>query len=241
MLAWRTNCGRTCEPMNPRSKSPMDSAITPWWCTSRVWVGVMVVLHLVAVVGIALGHAEELMAYTPLNLVLCAGIVMAFTGSESPWRWGLTMFLGFAVEVIGVTTGLLFGSYSYGNGLGPKALGVPLLMGVLWWLLLMGTHHWAARWLPQGVRPVLRAAVAATAMTLLDALIEPVAIRAGWWSWQDGTIPWTNYLTWWLAAWAMGMLWRDVDDLKTNRPAGMLIWVFVVFFLILNILPWTLS
>lgn len=227
--------------MNHRPTSSLDSAVSPWWRASRVWVGVMVVLHLVAVVGIALGHARELMAYTPLNLMLCAGIVMAFTGSESPWRWALTMFLGFAIEVIGVTTGLLFGSYSYGNGLGPKALGVPLLMGVLWWLLLMGTHHWAARWLPQQVRPVLRPAVAATAMTLLDALIEPVAIRAGWWSWQDGTIPWTNYLTWWLAAWAMGMLWRDVDDLKTNRPAGMLIWVFVVFFLILNILPWTLS
>lgn len=227
--------------MTNRPTSPLDASIPPWWRTSRTWVGVMVLLHIVAVVGIALGYARELMAYTPLNLMLCAGIVMAFTGAESPWRWGLTMFLGFAVEVIGVTTGLLFGSYSYGTGLGPKALGVPLLMGVLWWLLLMGTHHWTAHWLPQKVRPVLRAAVAATAMTLLDALIEPVAIRAGWWNWHDGSIPWTNYLTWWLAAWAMGMLWRDVDDLKTNRPAGMLLWVFVLFFLLLNILPWNLS
>ena len=50
---------------------------------------------------------------------------MAYTGDESPWRWALTMFLGFAIEVIGVTTGLLFGAYEYGSGLGPKALRCP--------------------------------------------------------------------------------------------------------------------
>ena len=57
------------------------------------------------------------------------------------------MFLGFGVEVIGVETGLLFGDYEYGSGLGPKVLKVPMLMGVLWWILLLGTHHWSSRWL----------------------------------------------------------------------------------------------
>ena len=37
-------------------------------------------------------------------------------------------FLGFIIEVIGVKTGLIFGKYSYGNGLGFKLLDVPIIM-----------------------------------------------------------------------------------------------------------------
>jgi len=207
------------------------------------WGIVLVILHVVGAAGTALGYADVLLPLTPVNLLICAVIVMSFTGSESPWRWSLTMFLGFGVEVLGVATGLLFGEYSYGHGLGPKVLDVPVLMGVLWWLLLLGTHYLSHRMLrTTGIADLawLRAMLAATLMTALDGLIEPVAIRAGWWSWHDGSIPWTNYATWWVAAFALGMLWRDVDDLKTNRLSGLLILVFAGFFVVLNFIPWTL-
>ena len=77
-------------------------------------------------------------------------------------------------------------------------------------------------------------------MTALDGAIEPVAIRAGWWTWHDGTIPWTNYATWWVAAFALGLLWKDVEDLKTNRLSGLLVLVFAGFFVMLNFIPWTI-
>ena len=154
----------------------------------------------------------------------------------------LTMFLGFAIEVLGVATGWLFGDYSYGSGLGPKALDVPLLMGVCGgcccWARTIGQsdadHGWTDR------VSVVRAAVAATLMTALDGAIEPVAIRAGWWTWHNGAIPWTNYATWWIAAFALGMLWKDVEDLKTNRLSGLLVLVFAGFFALLNFIPWTI-
>ena len=229
--------------MNPSNASTHSSSPRPWWRAPFTWGAVIVILHVVGATGTALGYAHLLLPLTPLNLILCAGIVMAFTGAESPWRWALTMFLGFGIEVLGVATGLLFGDYSYGKGLGPQALDVPLLMGVLWWLLLLGTHHWSERLLSLGgrtVSPVVRAALAASMMTALDGAIEPVAIRAGWWTWHDGAIPWTNYLTWWVAAFALGLLWRDVDDLKTNRLSGLLVIVFSFFFALLNLIPWTL-
>ena len=229
--------------MNAPSSSTSASA-PAWLRAPATWGAVLVVVHGVGAVGTALGYADLLLPLTPLNLVICAGIVMAFTGSESPWRWALTMFLGFGIEVLGVATGWLFGDYSYGRGLGPKALGVPLLMGVLWWLLLLGTHHWSDRLLSKrnpSPSPFARAALAATLMTALDGAIEPVAIRAGWWTWHAGAIPWTNYLTWWVAAFALGLLWCDVEDLKTNSLAGLLVSVFAVFFAVLNFIPWTLS
>ena len=229
--------------MSTSTPTPTLSALQSLMRSPFTWGVVIVILHLVGAAGTALGYADVLLPLTPLNLIVCAAIVMAFTGSESPWRWSLTMFLGFGIEVLGVATGLLFGEYSYGSGLGPQVLDVPMLMGVLWWLLLLGTHHWSERLMSRGGRtasPVGRAALAATLMTALDGAIEPVAIRAGWWTWHDGDIPWTNYLTWWVAAFALGLLWRDVEDLKTNRLSGLLVLVFAVFFALLNFIPWTL-
>ena len=43
--------------------------------------------------------------------------------------------LGFSVEYIGVKTGILFGEYSYGENLGLKLFGVPLIIGVNWVIL----------------------------------------------------------------------------------------------------------
>ena len=99
-----------------------DTTTTPelWWRTPATWGAVIVILHVVGVTGTALGHADLLLPLTPLNLLICAAIVMSFTGDESPWRWSLTMFLGFAIEVLGVATGWLFGDYSSGSGRGPK-------------------------------------------------------------------------------------------------------------------------
>ena len=105
---------------------------TPWHKSTWTWGGVIVILHLVGSAAMLMGHAETLLPLTPINLTVNAAIVMAFSTHDSSWRWAFTMFLGFAVEVIGVATGLLFGDYSYGTGLGPKVLDVPLLMGVLW-------------------------------------------------------------------------------------------------------------
>ena len=43
---------------------------------------IIVLLHVVGSVGTALGYAQVLLPLTPLNLVICAAIVMAFTGAQ---------------------------------------------------------------------------------------------------------------------------------------------------------------
>lgn len=221
----------------------LQVGLVPWFRTDLFWGAVIVILHLVGAAVTALGHAHLILPLTPIHLVVCAGIVMAFTGEDSPWKWAFTMFLGFGAEVVGVATGLLFGEYAYGPGLGPLLLDVPMLMGVLWWILLLGTHHWSDRILSLIGRPnspVLRAAMAATFMTVMDVIIEPVAIRAEWWIWNEGEIPLSNFVTWWIVAFGLGLLWRDVDDLKTNRLSGLLVVAYALFLGLLNLTPWTL-
>ena len=53
----------------------MNVARTSWLKEPRTWGAVLVILHLVGATGVALGHADLLLPLTPLNLVVCAGVV----------------------------------------------------------------------------------------------------------------------------------------------------------------------
>jgi putative membrane protein len=159
------------------------------------------------------------------------------------WTWIAAIVGGLLVEIIGVQTGVLFGAYAYGDILGVKLAGVPLILGALWWMSLLGFGYWSdrilERWLKvknKALNLIVRAFVAASLMTALDGLIEPVAIRAGWWAWEAVDVPWSNYATWWIVAFAFHLLPQKMGK---NIGAGLLVAIFVLFFLFLNWFPWT--
>ena len=64
--------------MNPSSNHP---PAPPWYRAPLTWGIVLVVLHAVGAVGVAMGHADQLLPFTPLNLLICAAIVMSFTAA----------------------------------------------------------------------------------------------------------------------------------------------------------------
>ena len=162
----------------------------------------MLLLHAIGVVGILAGHGKFFLDFTASNL-LVNGILAAWIDwKDRNWTWLIAIAGGLAVEIVGVQTGFPFGSYAYGTILGPKLAGVPVILGALWWMSLLGFGHWTdrilARWAflkNQTAKHLLRAMIAATLMTSLDGLIEPVAIRAGWWAWDNVEVPWSNYAT----------------------------------------------
>ncbi len=102
-------------------------------------------------------------------------------------------FLGFIIEVIGVKTGLIFGKYSYGNGLGFKLLDVPLIISINWAMLIFA-----------GIRivsvifanKIVSLVVAALLVTLIDLLIEQVAPGLDFWQFEGGLPGLHNYLGW---------------------------------------------
>lgn len=202
---------------------------------------IMVVLHAVGVIGILAGYGKYFLDFTAVNLLINGGLAIWRDWEDRHWVWLVAIGGGLAVEIFGVQTGWLFGSYSYGEVLGPKIAGVPFILGMLWWISLMGLGHWSdrimTRWM--GALPfhrVKRAAVAATLMTALDGLIEPVAIQAGWWSWEGGEVPWTNYVSWWVLSFLFHLIPQRTNQ---NIGAGLLVVIFVLFFLFLNWFPWT--
>jgi putative membrane protein len=108
---------------------------------------------------------------------------------------------GFAVEAVGVATGFPFGTYDYSGQLGPKLLGVPLIIPLAWtW---MAWPAWlAAVRLARG--RTARVAIAAAGLAAWDLFLDPQMVAEGYWSWQSPTpalpgvpgIPIGNYLGW---------------------------------------------
>jgi len=175
----------------------------------------LAVVFAVGVAGHLLPATRPLMiGLTPFALLLAAGVVAVPVAVERRGAvalWAAAAFLfGFGLEVVGVATGLVFGPYSYGSVLGPKLLAVPLVIGLNWPMIVLGTVSVTTRFL----RNPLAAAAAAGALTAgFDWVLEPFAVSAGYWTWHAGSIPLQNYVAWFLIATLIALLftWRKLS------------------------------
>lgn len=163
----------------------------------RVIFIILPLMYLAGLIGLNLPATASLFeVLTPFNLIASLILLLLFHTDWRPafWLYCLIAFgLGFLAEVLGVHTGLLFGNYSYGTVLGWKVAEVPLTIGTNWLLLsyLCGSVIDRLR-----LGTLVKVLLAAGLMTLLDVLIEPVAVQLGFWSWDSATIPLSNYLGW---------------------------------------------
>jgi len=140
---------------------------------------------------------------------------------------GLVLVAATAVEILGVHSGIPFGDYRYGGGLGPSLAGVPLVVPAAWAMtaypaLLVARHltrnltgrH--ARW------PT--ALVAGWALASWDVFLDPQMVAEGYWTWThphpslpgSPDVPLTNYLGWLLVA----VLLMSLLDRVTPRERG---------------------
>jgi putative membrane protein len=168
-----------------------------------------------------------------LNLLL-SGLVL-FISEKFSLRT-LAVFLlifigGYTVELIGVHTGYLFGEYSYGANLGTKLFGIPLIIGINWYAIVLSSSNLIKKIkLPL----IVKAIIAGILCTVMDFFIEPIAIQYDFWSWQ-GEIPLYNYICWFLFSTLFSLIYLS-DKQRTNKPALALYPIWLSFFLILNIL-----
>lgn len=117
------------------------------------------------------------------------------------WIWAaFVVLVGWGVERVGVATGQPFGRYRYGRVLQPQVAGVPIAIGFAWLGMLLGSLALAQRAVPARwmARPAPRALATAAWMVLFDRLMEPVAVKLGYWCWDKDDIPVRNYLAWYV-------------------------------------------
>jgi len=107
-----------------------------------------------------------------------------------------TIFLaGFFIEMIGVNTGVIFGEYWYGSGLGIKLFNTPLMMGINWVLMIYLSSSFVSS---LKLKPILSIFLASFAMVVYDLVIEHVAPIFDMWSWSGDSVPTQNYIAWFL-------------------------------------------
>jgi putative membrane protein len=205
---------------------------------------VALIFHLIGWVGMV-NDIDWILQGTPLNLLLM--LLLSFWVEENKtlrfWlTFGWLFSLGMAAEMIGTNTGWLFGDYKYGTTLGFAILNVPLVIGINWFLVVYGAHslihQLAERWMPaepnyKWMRLFAICLDTALLATFFDWIMEPVAMRIDYWSWQQNIIPSFNYLCWFLLALFMaGIL--EIMKRKPNPFATHLFWIQLLFFLSLR-------
>lgn len=196
---------------------------------------VLIILYGVGIVGFCIPELKEIMlpiSGTILYLTTI-GIVLS---SRDILKNLLFLFIafciGFSAEVIGVKTGVLFGDYSYGSNLGYKFSGVPIVIGLLWGVLAVGSASCVAQF------PILKKQapfLAALLMLGIDYIMEPVAIACDFWSWEGATIPLWNYICWFGIAFILQVILKRGKLTELNKVFSLVFILIALFFSLLNL------
>jgi bisanhydrobacterioruberin hydratase len=127
---------------------------------------------------------------------------------------------------------LLFGEYYYGEVLGLKLFDTPLLIDLNWLMLAYGATSIArsVRFMKKWV-----AFFAPLFMVAYDFVMEPVAMKTGMWSWAFNSIPWQNYMMWFIVSIIVVSLF-ELFSVETSKPvAARIFGLQFTFFAILNL------
>ena len=209
----------------------MKDYLTPVTSTAKISVGLIWLFHVSGLCGILFIDRELFLETTPINLFVT--FIMLFVNQPQMDRGvalaaGFAFVMGFFVEFLGVNFGLIFGEYVYGNNLGLKIGGVPLLIGANWVMLAFITGSVAAIFFDTSS---LKAAVfGAFLMVLIDLVIEPVAPKFDFWEFADITAPLSNYIGWFLVAFPIQWVYQTQVKIKDRVFSFHLVLVQFFFF-----------
>lgn len=197
----------------------------------------LIIMYFVGLIGHLIPSSRELMiTLTPFTLLLTGGVVTykSFYKSDKIFiYWGLITYLvTFILEVIGVESGLVFGGYSYGDALGFRLMDVPLIIGFNWVLVILGAITISQSF---SKNIIVVSILSALFSAMFDYYLEPVAIKLGYWNWENTIVPLQNYFAWFAIAFIFAIVLLKI---KSDFNKGIFKEYFIiqfVFFLILNL------
>ena len=177
----------------------------------------------------------------PFSLLLVAGAVFLWypkkiRGTCRPDAgtafWFLIIYISsLSLEIAGVRTGEIFGSYSYGEGLGWKVCGTPLIIGLNWLMLIYAAYDIALRTIPRVIPRILFAALL---MTLYDIVLEWAAPAMKMWTFHDGYPGWKNFAAWFIASALYAAGFWALRIRPYNPPARTLFLIQILFFILIG-------
>ena len=189
----------------------------------------LILLYTVGLLGLTSQHQVQFLTFTPLLLITTATLLLLH---QKIWSRSFASFcaiawsLSFLVEVIGVQTGQVFGTYRYGTNLGWQVGGVPLLIGLNWLILVYAVGTMLA---PLQSNSTLKSLVGAALLVVLDKIMEPIALKLGFWHWENDYVPSQNYVVWYLLAGGLLRLFYYAN-INPQNPIGSVVYVILLAF-----------
>lgn len=197
---------------------------------------IIILFHLVGLYGFLTPELSKLFIdLVPFHLLLML-LLLIFSIKERSSHIllfaGIIFTAGFLIELIGVNTDAIFGSYTYGKALGIKLWQTPLLIGINWLILVYCTGIFLEQFKIKN--RFIFSLLGALILLSLDILIEPVAMRFDYWTWDGSVIPVQNYLAWFLFSGLMLWIFSSMSFNKQNKAAVVLLFSQFIFFAVLN-------
>ena len=200
------------------------------------FIAVIAIIYAVGVAGFIIPSLNPLFIWlTPINIL--GTFIIAWIFHK---KWDINHFLmiaiigliGFFIELAGVKTDAIFGSYYYGATLGKKWQSVPYLIGVNWAAMVFYTSSLLAGRIKNNLGTAF---LGASVMTIYDYFLEPVAMRYDFWHWKSSIIPLQNYIAWFVVSFIMHLILNAASKPIKNKMASALFFIQLGFFLILHI------
>lgn len=162
----------------------------------KISIGIIWLFHLSGLAGLLYIDKNLFASLTPLNLFI--SFTLLFVNQKkimkNELRIMLSIFLiGMIAEILGVNYGLIFGKYDYGENLGLKLMGVPLLIGLNWVVLTficgsISNYLFKNKYFSIIVGIIL--------MLIIDITLEPIAPILDYWEFSGSIAPIQNYIGW---------------------------------------------
>lgn len=191
----------------------------PVYCLVRLsgdpaWISIVTAVTAVSLFAFSLAHCVE---------------------TRGAWRSAGMLLAAFAIaitmEYLGSAHDFIFGAYDYTDLLGLRALGVPVIIPLAWFMMLYPA--WAtAGLLTRGqrvarpaARPWARITIAALAMTAWDLSLDPRMVADGAWIWHNVPainyfgIPLSNFAGWIITSALIYAVWSRLDRPNQWRAA----------------------
>ncbi|MBS1747816.1 MAG: carotenoid biosynthesis protein [Bacteroidetes bacterium] len=219
---------------------------------NHIALALALIFHTCGIIGILFtSYKDWIIQNTPLHLLIMSALLIITHPSKNKNFYLfllLTVVGGFCIEAIGVNTQTIFGKYEYGNVLGIKILNVPLIIGFNWFIIIYCTgmitqayeNYMLKKIQEQGLNLNTKMQMlsflvdAAFLSVFFDWLMEPIAVKLGYWKWQNGDIPVYNYISWMIISTMLLWVFRKLNYNKRNVFSVHLLIIQLLFFLVLR-------
>ena len=197
----------------------------------------VLLFYAIGLIGFILPFSREIFsAITPFAMLLGIYLLAVYHtdyNRKAMIAFSIIFLLGFSVEAIGVNTGAVFGSYTYLGAMGIKVWGTPLIIGLNWLFL----SYTATSILDEAKLPAWTVYfLAPLLMVAYDFFLEKTAPVLDMWYWDGDTVPFRNYVAWYLIGFLCVAILKMFGVNTQNILSKLLYFVQFLFFVLLSII-----